>query len=78
MARHSGARRVAVHCAAGPTLLRVEVADEGSGFEVDAVPVGQTSGLAGMEERARSTGGRLCVRSAPGRGTTVVAELPIA
>jgi PAS domain S-box-containing protein len=77
VARHAGVSRAAVHCAVEATLLRVEVADEGSGFEVSAVSVGQTSGITGMEERARSTGGRLWLRSAPGHGTTVVAELPL-
>jgi signal transduction histidine kinase len=76
VARHAGANRATVHCVVESILLRIEVSDEGAGFDVDAVPVGQTSGLAGMEERARSTGGRLWLRSAPGRGTTVVAELP--
>jgi signal transduction histidine kinase len=31
-----------------------------------------------MEERARSTGGRFRLETAPGRGTTIVAELALA
>jgi signal transduction histidine kinase len=78
VARHAGVRQAAVDCVAEGGPMRIAVADEGSGFDVDAVPVGRTSGLTGMEERARSTGGRLWVRSQLGRGTTVLAELPVA
>ena len=77
VARHAGVGRVTVDCTVAADGLRVEVADDGSGFDVDAVPAGSSSGLAGMEERARSAGGRLWIRSEPERGTTVVAHLPI-
>jgi len=76
VARHAGVDRASVDCALEGGLLRVEVVDDGRGFEVDAVPVGQSSGLIGMEERARSTAGRIWVESTVGLGTTVVAELP--
>ncbi|MEO3822162.1 hypothetical protein [Actinomadura sp. B10D3] len=35
-------------------------------------------GVVGMAERARRAGGRLCLRSAPGRGTTVTVTVPYA
>jgi PAS domain S-box-containing protein len=76
VARHAGVDRASVDCALADGCLRVEVVDDGRGFEVDAVPVGQSSGLIGMEERARSTAGRIRVESTIGLGTTVVAELP--
>ena len=78
VARHSHVRRATVDCVASGVVVRIAVADDGVGFDVGGVPVGQTSGLAGMEERARSTGGRLWVRSLRDHGTTVVAKLPIA
>ena len=77
VARHASVKRAAVDCSMAGTVLRVEVADKGVGFDVEAAPVGASSGLVGMEERARSTGGRLWVRSAPGQGATLVAQLPI-
>jgi PAS domain S-box-containing protein len=76
VARHAAVDRAAVGCVLEDGRLRLEVVDDGRGFEVDAVPVGQSSGLVGMEERARSTAGRIWVDSTVGLGTTVVAELP--
>jgi signal transduction histidine kinase len=34
-------------------------------------------GILGMEERVRRLGGSLTIQSAPGKGTTVKAELPV-
>ena len=78
VARHAGVRHAWVGCALAEDCLHVKVADDGSGFELAAVPINRTSGLAGMEERARSTGGRFRLETAPGRGTTIVAELALA
>lgn len=55
--------------------LRVNITDQGSGFEKE----GRTSGvgLFSMEERARSVGGKLTVQSSLGKGTIVTLELPV-
>ena len=52
------------------------VHDDGRGFEPTQVPHGH-HGLVGMRVRLELHGGRLKVESAPGRGTTVTAELPV-
>ena len=77
VARHAGVKQATVESALRAGELCVEVIDEGIGFDVEAIPVGKSSGLAGMEERARSTGGRMWVRSEPDRGTAIAARLPI-
>jgi signal transduction histidine kinase len=71
-AKHAQARevRVAARCCGG--LLTVEVADDGVG----GAGTGKGSGLRGLADRAEAVGGRLSVCSAPGRGTTLRAELP--
>jgi len=80
--RHADAKRVAVRLQAGDGSLRIEVEDDGRGFDPDG-PVGAGTGAAGehfgvtgMKERAEALGGQVTVRSARGRGTTVRAELP--
>jgi signal transduction histidine kinase len=73
-ARHSGARQVEVALRREPDRVRLRVNDDGRGFAA-----GRTRGLGllGMEERVGRLRGRLLVRSAPGQGTTVTAELPL-
>jgi two-component system sensor histidine kinase NreB len=57
--------------------IRLSVADNGAGFEADTAKKKPMSfGLAGMRERAALIGGTLEVRSAPGKGATVLLELP--
>ena len=75
--RHAAPGRVSVRVATdGDQLLVVEVVDDGSGFEPgDAELRSKHLGLTSMEERARSIGGRLELRSAPGAGTTVRLEV---
>ena len=61
--------------AAGGALV-VEVTDDGVGFDPDSAHLrSRHLGLTSMEERARELSGRLRIRSAPGRGTTVRIEL---
>lgn len=76
-ARHSGAPEARVTLAVRDGMLRVAVADEGRGFDP---AIGRQSGLglAGMRERAVLLGGHLRVESAPGEGTRVVLDVPLA
>jgi PAS domain S-box-containing protein len=73
--------------AAGVTLthwgrkVRLEVRDEGRGFDPSAVsgeegPV-ERMGLSSMRERVALLGGELEIRSKPGTGTSLVAEVPL-
>lgn len=77
VARHAEIGRATLSCVLGQEALVVEVTDQGVGFGLDAAGAGLGSGLVGMEERARATGGRLRVESHPDRGTRVVAELAV-
>ena len=76
--KHAGARQVVLRIARTP-CWRFEVQDDGKGFEV-GTPRGDDTrvGLRIMEERAQRIGARVEVVSAPGRGCTVVLELPAA
>jgi signal transduction histidine kinase len=52
------------------------VADNGVGFAVDSA-TGRGLGIAGMRERVRELGGHLEVRTSEGRGTDVIASVPL-
>jgi signal transduction histidine kinase len=74
--RHAAPDRVSIRVAGDADGLLVEVVDDGTGFEPgDAELRSKHLGLTSMEERARSIGGRLELRSAPGAGTTVRLEV---
>jgi two-component system, sensor histidine kinase len=79
-AKHAQASSIAVQVTSDPTQLRVEIQDDGVGFETgrqrDFLRAGR-AGLAGMKERVELASGIFMVRSAPGRGTTIMAALPI-
>lgn len=59
---------------------RLELRDDGRGFDVAALPcpaAGRGLGLAYMRERIMRLGGRMTVESAPGAGCCLKVELPI-
>lgn len=58
-------------------LLRVE--DNGSGFDPAscAAATSGSFGLLGMRERAHQVGGRIEIRSEPGRGAVILVEVPL-
>ncbi|MDQ1301122.1 MAG: hypothetical protein QG637_1043 [Chloroflexota bacterium] len=83
IARHAQATHATVIFEQRPDGVRLEINDDGVGFSPDAERVGPHApgsglGLVGMRERVTLVGGRWSVQSAPGQGTRVVVELPLA
>lgn len=80
-AAHAGADRVTVGLRADGQMLLLEVTDDGVGFDPDAIgpsrSAGHGFGLGGMRTRVREAGGMLLLDTAPGRGTTVSAMVPL-
>ena len=75
--RHAAAERVSVRLRLAAAEARLTIVDDGAGFTVGRAPEASL-GLAGMRERAALLGGRLDVSSAPGKGATVRATIPLA
>lgn len=77
-AKHSVSREVTVRVHVTRLGIEVRVEDHGRGFEPEAAE--QDSGHLGLEMMARRVAelnGTLDIRSSPGRGTRVVARLPV-
>jgi signal transduction histidine kinase len=73
--KHARASRVSIDVARiDADRVRVRVVDDGIGFDPLLAPDG--FGLTGMSERLSLVHGTLTVTSAPGAGTTLIAELP--
>ena len=56
--------------------LRLEIADNGVGFDLDQVP-SDRFGVRGILERTRLFGGSAQFTTAPGQGTRIVVEIPL-
>jgi signal transduction histidine kinase/ligand-binding sensor domain-containing protein len=80
LVKHSGARSARVAIRKGAAKLWLTIEDDGKGFfyaeTIGASPQG--FGLSGIAERVRILGGKLTYDAAPGRGTRVIIEIPIA
>jgi len=74
-ARHAGARTLQVTVRRNGNGVYFSVQDDGAGFDKRTV---RGLGLLGMEERVRRLGGKLKIETSPGKGTAIVAELPLA
>ncbi len=78
VARHAQAGQVWIRLTSGDGCLKVEVRDDGVGFDLaDAAAQSGHYGLLGMRERARLAGGMLVVESALGKGTTLRLNVPM-
>jgi len=77
--RHAAARTIRVVLSFDRDALRLNVRDDGRGFDV-AAPLdhsrGDHFGLVGISERAQAMGGELRLESRPGQGTEIVCRLP--
>jgi signal transduction histidine kinase len=73
--KHAPLAQVTVRLREDSGVVRLEVADDGPGIAGNR---GRGSGLQNMYDRVAAAGGTLEVRSAPGQGTTIAADIPTA
>lgn len=77
-AKHSASNEVAVRVQATPQGVEVQVEDRGRGFQASSGELRDGHlGLEMMRRRVAEVRGTLDIESAPGRGTRVVARLPV-
>jgi two-component system sensor histidine kinase UhpB len=73
--RHANARRIEVGLERLPQRVRLRVVDDGNGLEKDEM---SGSGIRGMRERALLIGADLDIDFTPGRGVSIVLDVPLA
>jgi len=77
VARHAKATRVEVVKQKQRDRLVLRIRDNGRGFDPADPSRSKSLGLLGMRERAAILGGQVKIASAPGKGTTVTAWIPL-
>jgi PAS domain S-box-containing protein len=77
VARHAKATRAEVVLQKQRDRLVLLIHDNGRGFDQADPSLSKSLGLLGMRERAAILGGRVSISSAPGKGTTVTAWIPL-
>jgi two-component system, cell cycle sensor histidine kinase and response regulator CckA len=76
ISRHANARNVEIHLRSNATHVRLDVKDDGRGFDVEAGRK-KTFGLLGIRERVIMLRGTLNITSVPGEGTQVSVSIPL-
>jgi len=78
IARHAQARQVWITASRTNEMLRVELRDDGAGFDPATITRQPGHyGLLGLRERARLLAGDLEIHSAPGAGTRICFSFPL-
>jgi two-component system sensor histidine kinase DevS len=75
--KHSRAQYVEVYVWRTDERVVLEVTDNGRGFDMEKASANLGHGLSNMQTRARNTGGDIEITSEIGRGTTIMAWVPI-
>ncbi len=74
--KHSGETVAGIDLSYSATEVTVIIADEGSGFDADAIPADRLGLRHSVIERIRAVGGSVKVWSSPGAGTSIVMRVP--
>jgi signal transduction histidine kinase len=77
ISKHANAKNVSATVAVRKGTVVLTVADDGAGFDPEAVKGRGGLGLIGMEERARLVKGKLTIAAKPGHGTRITVEVPL-
>ena len=75
--RHGHPRQVTVGLSASDADVRLDIVDDGSGFDPVLAMKGPGLGLISMRERLGLVGGELRIESRPGAGTAIRARAPL-
>lgn len=74
--KHAHAREVCVQLNWEESGLKIDIHDDGAGFDPLLATQNGHFGLKNMQERATEIGGQLCISSQLGRGTNFVLQVP--
>ena len=74
--KHAQARNLKISVKYSQESIRLELWDDGIGFDPQAARASGGMGLRGIEERVRKIGGTFSIESSPGKGTKLIVTAP--
>jgi two-component system sensor histidine kinase DevS len=77
IAKHAHAHQAKISLWEAPGRVLLEISDDGVGFDLSKMRLALGHGLANMHTRAHKMGGDLEIVSEPGKGTSVLAWIPL-
>jgi two-component system, NarL family, sensor histidine kinase DevS len=77
VAKHAQATQAKINLWTAPERVLLEISDDGAGFDLRKMSVTLGHGLSNMHTRARKVGGDVEITSETGKGTTVLAWVPV-
>jgi len=77
--KHAGATAVTVKCTSNPAALKIQIEDNGHGFDPASIEKRnpRSMGIVTMRERAELINAQLDIQSSPGHGTQVTLVVPM-
>ena len=76
ISKHAKAERVYVSLQKEGSSIKLQIKDDGLGFDRKKVSKPTAVGLTGIRERVKSIGGELDILSTPGKGTQILVSVP--
>lgn len=75
--KHASATAIVIHLTQHENSLNLIIEDNGTGFDPDKIDKNNGMGLLNIEKKAAQLGGTFTIDSLPGKGTTIIIDLPI-
>jgi signal transduction histidine kinase len=75
--KHANANNVTVNIQVEDNILKIDIVDDGQGFNLEDALDNGGMGLVNMRERMEQMEGELGIQSEPGAGTRIEASLPM-
>lgn len=75
--KHAKAKDVIIHLTHHGDVINLMIEDDGEGFAPDRIKLREGMGIHSIQRRVEHLGGTVDIESVPGKGTTVIINIPV-